>query len=97
LNKKKKIKKYKILAIICWILGLIYIGINIFSYKASIDYYIEYGYTLQEVLKDTWANTLLPAVIEPLIISGGIGVILMGIYELLSIKNNNEETETLLK
>ena len=81
--KNKNGKYFKILAIICWLLGLIYIAINIFSFKATIDYYVDYGYTASEVIKEMWLNTLIPTLLEPLITSGGIGAILLGISKIL--------------
>ncbi|WP_290776539.1 hypothetical protein [Anaerofustis sp.] len=90
-TKKKDNKIFKIFSIVFFVVAVIDALIGLYSFISTISAYTSQGYALGEVLKYLIPSQVVPTVIEPLFIFAGIGLILLGINNLLSEKTEEEE------
>lgn len=91
---------FKNFSVVFFVVAIIDALMGLYSFVSTISAYTSQGYEMGEVLKYLVPAQLLPTVIEPLCIIGGIGIVLLGIYRILennssdaSLKDEDSETE----
>lgn len=98
--KQTKNNIFKNFSVVFFVVAIIDALMGLYSFVSTISAYTSQGYDIVEVLKYLIPAQLLPTVIEPLCIIGGIGIVLLGIYRILennssdaSLKDEDSETE----
>lgn len=66
-------------ASIVGIMGIVLLADNIYIFKSTVDQYVAQGYPAAEVIKGLIPSQLLPGILEPIAIYGGIAFILIGV------------------